>query len=491
MKHFDLHCHPALKTFLGSDTEAKREDCWEEVDVTGIWEIVDKLIGDIIDSQASLAQLEKGNFQIAVAALYSIEHPLITGKIGNVINLLEISRFLEELSHDLLAKISENKPGYGYHDILNALKQHLINSEDITPGFNFLNKIGDLQENTLNIIFAIEGGHALFNNPKNYTEQEIFHNLDQLKNGAHRFLYLTLTHLADFPFANQCYGMKLIEHPDFKPKGNGITDLGNQVIKKSLDDTSGDRILIDVKHMSLKSRLQYYQGMKTGEYPNVPIIVSHAGVTGVSYKKMPIYEIHADDKYVAVEYTKPEGLMGTEFNPWSINLYDEEIPFIIETGGLIGVIMEERILGCGKVDTEYFSRAEFEDYQSNILPNVNKYRAIYQEQINQGNDDMDEFTLLGNQLRHLCNNILHIVKVGGKDAWKHICFGTDYDGMVNAVNFCKTAAKFKRVQRKLVRALPLMAKTDPDTNYHIENIEQKVEDILYNNAIRFLNEHFK
>ncbi|NQU88445.1 MAG: membrane dipeptidase [Mariniphaga sp.] len=490
MKHFDLHCHPALKTFLGSDKEADRDNCWEEADVKGIWEVVDKLVGNILDSQSSLSQIENGNFGLIVAGLYSLEHPMIVGSIIGATNLQILSKHVNELSQPLLQKMVEKDPGFGYNDILEGLKKHLLDSKDEGSTYQLLNKINELDPNKLNIILAIEGGHALFNDLKNFTKDEILNNLDNFKTGPYRYLYLTLTHLATNPFCNQSYGMKLINDKHFLPVGYGITELGYEVINKALDQEIGNQIFIDIKHMSLKSRLQYYELIKD-KNPKVPIIISHAGVSGVSYNEKPIYNYRIEGEHVKAYYVKPDGLQGTEFNPWSINLYDEEIPVIIKSGGLIGMIMEQRILGIGKVDPEYFSKAELDDNREIIHQNLNKYKNLYQIQKSKKHDDHAEKYFTSRYLRHLCNNILHIVKVGGKDAWKHICFGTDYDGMIHALRFSKSADKFVKVRRKLTRVLPQMAESDPDTNYYIENIESQVDDILYYNGIRFLDVNFK
>lgn len=490
METFDLHCHPALKTFLGAETEEKRKDCWQEVDVRGIWEIVDKLVGDILDSQSSLSQLKKGNFQLVVASLYSLEHPMITGIIKDITNIRILSKRVPELSHELMQNMVKKEPGYGYNDVMKSLNNHLLRSENVGPGFKIINNINELEKGKLNIILSIEGGHALFNDLKNYTEDEIFQNIHEIKNGQNRFLYLTLTHLINTPFCNHCYGIKLVDDEEFLPTGDGITELGDRVIKELLDENTGKRIFIDIKHMSLKSRLQYYDRIKNNVYPDVPVLISHGGIAGISYKEMPIHKYTAHDDLVEVEYVKPDGLQGTEFNPWSINLYDEEIPVIIKSGGLIGVIMEERILGVGDVDSEYFSKDEFDDHIDAVNTRLEKFKKLHEAQKNKKKNDNNELFLTSKYLRHLCNNILHIVKIGGKDAWKHICFGTDYDGMINALNFSKTADKFEKIQRKLERVLPNMAESDPETNYYIDDISKIVKDIMYNNAIRFLKKNY-
>ncbi|MCK4661843.1 MAG: membrane dipeptidase [Bacteroidales bacterium] len=497
MNYIDFHSHPSFKTYLSADNEQNRENCWEDVDVTGIFELIDKLVGDILDSQCSLSQMDKGKVQIAVVGLYALEKAMAKGSFLKNINisLIDIAKVLDELDQTLLSKIASGQ--YGYNDIYKQVREHLLLSRDISFGFKPISSISEIDRDKLNIIFSLEGGHALFNDVNNYTDDEVISNLEEIKSFSHRTLHLTLTHLSKCPLGTHAFGMKFIIDEDFYPEGFGISELGFKVIKKALKNGNNEkRILIDVKHMSLQSRLQYYKLLKEPEYSNVPIIASHCATTGVSMEKMPIKKIdNEDDKYVTVEYDDPKGLMDTEFNPWSINLYDEEIPVIINSNGIIGIILDERVLGF-RVDEEksheIFSKEEFEKYRETVTSNFNKY--INLDIIKKEEDekiDVDDLKLIFNKrLRHLCNNILHIVKVGGEKAWKHICIGSDFDGMVDAVNCCKNSEKFKKLERKLCKMLPKMAKTDPDTNYYINNVKDRVKSLMYGNAKRFLEENF-
>ncbi len=497
MKHFDLHCHPSLKTFLGSYKENERKNCWKELKFDLPMTLINRLTGRILESQSSLSQLKNGGFNIIVAALYSLEHPMIVGSIAKTTNLEILSERIDELSHTLFENMVEVTPGFGYHDVLESIKHHLLNSQSVNGySFNLVSKFSDIKENQLNIILAIEGAHALYNDPRNYTKQEILDNLSKIKNSPNRYLYITLTHLAGNPFANQCYGMKLINNRNFIPRENGIQDLGKEVINTLLNTKNGQRILIDVKHMSLKSRLQYYEMIKD-QTPKIPIIVSHCGVTGVSMLNKPIHSYKINEDCVEVEYIKPEGLDRTEFNPWSINLYDEEIITIINSDGLMGIILEERILGCQEVDTEYFSVKEFENYKDVVDKKINAYKNQKKKIETLKNKNSNQHS--SNQFDHLCNNILHIVKVGGEKAWDHICFGTDYDGMIDSIRHFKSSDKFDKMQRRLERRLPKLAKSDPSNNYYILNkqrhtdknkVRNVVEKILFKNAERFLKTHF-
>ena len=70
-------------------------------------------------------------------------------------------------------------------------------------------------------------------------------------------------------------------------------------------------------------------------------------------------KITRKDEFAMVCYDRPKGLGDTHFNPWSINLYDFEIEIILKSDGLIGLNMDQRIMGTKKVQGEYFDAEEF------------------------------------------------------------------------------------------------------------------------------------
>ena len=490
MRYIDFHCHPAIKTFLGAYREDERDNCWKTVNVKGPLELLDKLMKGILDSQCSLKQITDGNVCLAIVGLYALERPMVYGEIKQVnrvfIDLLTISNFVNKLDYKLLGSVAFGEKGY--FTFLNELKQHLINSKDVGPGFKILSSINDFDINRLNIIFTVEGSHALFHDVEHYTVQEVLGNLNQLKNEPYRYLFFTLAHVARNPLCNHAYGMKIIKHEKFIPQGDGIEYLGYEVIKRLLDTENNRRIYVDIKHMSLKARKQYYELLKN-EYRDVPVIISHAGVTGVSYTKMPVNKIEEEDNWVEVSYKKPKGLMNTGFNPWSINLYDEEILTIIESNGIIGINLDERILGNKqnkKEDkTEYFSKSEFPYY--NAVADENRYGESWLSKVK---NLIIRFFTFRKDIKHLANNILHIIKVGGEKAWEHVCIGSDFDGMINPIETCRNARKFKKLERNLVKMLPKMAKSDPDTNYFLDNPTDRVMQLMYGNVKRFLDIYF-
>ena len=71
----------------------------------------------------------------------------------------------------------------------------------------------------------------------------------------------------------------------------GITSLGKKVINSLLSTHNGKRIYIDIKHMSRKTRIEYYKLLDTryaGE--DIPVYVSHGAVNGYSsiYSSYPL-----------------------------------------------------------------------------------------------------------------------------------------------------------------------------------------------------------
>lgn len=182
-------------------------------------------------------------------------------------------------------------------------------------------------------------------------------------------------------------------------------NFGKEVILSLLDRNNDWKkpIYIDVKHMDVRSRLDYYllhDSLQKATGDTIPIIYSHGAVSGEKLKvayytsvspMMDVYkEIINPEKFYKKRFLNPNkpkfncGLfldysnnynakewftavgMDTSlitaqdlkledkeedaesvgwFYPWSINLFDEEIKKIYDSDGIIGVMAEERTLG--------------------------------------------------------------------------------------------------------------------------------------------------
>lgn len=551
-RFIDFHTHPDLKTFFSADTEDKRMSCWRRFNVPLLLQVLDEnKFGGILSSQSSLAQLNNRKGTIALAGCMAFEKSMLTGDIfrrnQRFVNLVKIARVLNIiyfrrcLDPRLLDRISS--PSSSYFNVFNEAQNHLIESKNKRRGYNLLKRISDYDNRKLNIILTIEGGHNLLGQTQGASAvNEVLDNIDKLKNHpTRRYLFLNPAHLEQNPLCTHAYNMKIISHQNLLPSGKEISPLGREVIKKALSKPG--RILIDVKHMSLKARKEYYRILRT-DFPNenIPVIASHAAVTGISYQNIEATCLpEGNPALINVRYKMPPGhIAGTRFNPCSINLYDEEIDIIIRSGGIIGLNFDERLLGIKKRSdpdpTEYFSKTEVSCSEFTVPPvgaeaaeeelSLLEQRIDDLESILENNlesflisvcDDPGNFRSyiemwrrIRNSFRelqrlrlreerpllhferainHLCNNILHIALVGGSAAWKHICIGSDFDGLINSLEVGRNARKYKSLSEALKIWLPISAGRNAPA-YHITDIDSQVDDIMFGNAFRFLQDNF-
>ena len=178
--------------------------------------------------------------------------------------------------------------------------------------------------------------------------------------------------------------------------------------------------------------------------------------------------------------------MDTYFNPWSINLYDEDIREIMKSGGLIGLSLDQRILGWGNVSREHFSQQEFVQSEFHSLK-----RPTYHPYVNPNQLPAEKINDW--QIRYLCNNWLHVIKVGiqeiGDDAWNHVCVGSDFDGLIDPVNDFKSAADYKFLFGRVVEWLPAMAQA-MGISLPAQEVQVKVRGLALDNALGFLQKHY-
>lgn len=483
--YFDLHLHPSFKPYLSHYVSDQRRNCWD---------FLSSLV-PIVRSQGCLGMMKEARVNLAVAAIYAMERPMTA------------SFMIEHIAPKLTllhGKVLDHPAYANYFNVIHEEIQHLKRSSALDPDngrhCSILSSMDEIKEDEMNLILAIEGGHAL----------EMFgthpiDNLKRLKEGPYRFLYLTLVHMTQYPIATHCYGIKLIKNNDqFKPRGFGLRPLAKDIIDVAYDKSIGDhRIFIDIKHLSLVSRRQFYDYRKEKGYDDIPIMATHMGVTGISWAHTEIANYFSErvirkDGYIEVNYDRPVGIGRartgkTHFNPWSINLYDEEIPEILDSGGLIGINMDQRILGSQAVQGEFFSEQEFayiiSGYKDSALPKETWDEIAIEGEFVEEEEDVRAINER-KHLRHLCNQILHIIKIGGERAWQQICIGSDFDGLINPINNCKNVSEYPKLEQDLLRMLPQMME-ESRHDYDSSDMATKVRGFMYDNAVRFLGKHFR
>lgn len=547
--YFDFHFHPSFKSFLSDTDPARRHDCWRTYR-----NFVDFVFGGIVDSQSSFRQIDDSQTRHGVAVIYVMEDGL--DEIGLVRNLAPI---VSHLDKDMVRDLRPDRYWERMLEEIRHLEGSLAARDGAWP-FRIVSSREEIAADHNNLVLAIEGAHVLDGAGEDPLER-----LDELKNFRHRILYLTLCHFAQNPLCTQAYAMKLVKPtkvPTFLPVGSGLTERGKSVIRRCYDTATGRRILIDIKHMSLSGRQQFYAWKRADpDLRDVPIVASHAGATGLSWAYDQRKAYWAEDRYIsslgqwAIDYRKPDGLrlgkLKSSFNPSTINLFDEDIREIIASGGLIGLMLDQRQLGVNKKPFEYFAATDHaalgeqpatpaptespltekptasersyvsqhyrrENLAMLSLPNLGIDAAATSVRDFFRSDDKKEGgavtarsttslpvdPVAGHRaprlnrkkrrhLLHLCNNLLHFIRVGGPAAWDHICIGSDFDGLVDAPNNCESVLEYRDLEvhlREMLRDLVDEHGPDFTTEMGLEEVDVRVRQVMGGNGARWVEE---
>lgn len=502
--HFaDLHAHFTLKLMV-SGHQLER-DAWYTFKAN------DNIAEGAFDSQFNLTQVaQTAGWKLICCALHPPEKQVITYCGFHLIAAATPAEF------DLqwLRGLAHATPTY--HDLLMLEAARLDASLAHPPaGMEAPRHIGDMGvyasgDTRTYVFFTVEGAHAFC------TDTDGAEDMDQVLDRLtafrqdHQLGAVNLCHFQQHRLATQAYAFI---YKTFKPKadrlfptGTGITADGHRFIRKCHELG----VAVDLKHMGWGARKEFYE-----QYPGVRLLASHVGVNGLSWKNdvhFGIIKCRKDGPgRVRIHYRKPPGeLPDTLFDPCSLNLYDEDIHTIIASDGIIGLSMDQRILGAGepllsfdhvkKHDREFISE---EDHQRYFLAKIDPAEEMADEEIDEGSEP-DAATVsaavrakaqqLGGDdrvrhARYLVSNILHIVKVGqgipGRDPWEHIAIGSDFDGLVNPVDFCTTARDMGQYAQYLGTQLndPLVRAAFPHPYVTADVLEQ----ICFRNAERYMH----
>lgn len=111
-----------------------------------------------------------------------------------------------------------------------------------------------------------------------------------------------------------------------------------------LNRTDSRRILIDIKHMSAASRQDYYKNIirpfnrkPENALSKIPLIASQVGYSGIDELETLVKN--------AQEGKENENYQANGFKAWNINLCDEDVIEIHNSGGLIGISLDQKLLG--------------------------------------------------------------------------------------------------------------------------------------------------
>ncbi|MBL7767913.1 MAG: hypothetical protein JNK20_03020 [Flavipsychrobacter sp.] len=514
MPLFDFHIHPSLKELLSPPSEGMTP--WTKIEAKlSIGKLfgqetqigINSLFNHALNSQANLSQLQKAGINLAGIVLYAIEKNIAVGVLSRKVASKGKIKLLDPSS---LKSILQTPSYYSWLcKNMDSLQKHSV-SADGKSGFRFINSMKDYQPastSTIHGICLVEGIHCFMDDPyaKN-AEQTFYQNLDDFQNRYQtRIVAINLAHMQSVPFCNHAFGIQFIEDALFYPKGYGITVAGIRIIK----NLYSRNILPDLKHLSFLARKQLIQLHKTS-YPAHPLLCTHAGFAGVSMRNRSaqLYEKPVWRQGVwEIRHVKRRGhLSQSAFNHSSINLYDEEIVDIIRSGGLIGLSMDQRILGFPAdtigyqwnmlpTDLEYISEAEAADFFHPFtdpadVPIINDPEAALTGDEVQEQEPVTvevHYSYFLNQLFHFLR-VAKQARIPLRKAIQHICIGSDFDGLINPIDCCNNATELPafrtEIHRRLKRGKKIweqagISKSEVD-------VDALVEGLFYENAVQFL-----
>jgi microsomal dipeptidase-like Zn-dependent dipeptidase len=502
----DIHAHISLKPYNRSYGEGLLSvDLWNELSapapkaygfprLIGVYNRVPSL------SCSNLNNLAKGNVRLVFASVCPIQREFTQGRFLSKMIMWNKRRWEETMaffSGANLEKIKDLKNDHVdyFKETLNEL--HLIShlADSLSPDKRFQFKVAQQREdiqkaienepNSISVLLNIEGGHSLGTGLPSTIEMEecdpeglvklIKDNVASLKQQYPVFSIGLANH-----FWNQLCGQTRTNNgfmstffDERMGQNDGISSYGYVAIQELLSNQNGNRILIDIKHMSLQSRLDYYNYLSSKYNNSIPILYSHGGVNGVSCSDSE-FKINKKGNE-EFKRDKDKDNKKAYLHQWSFNLYDDEIILIHRSHGLIGIMLEDTRLG-GK----------------EAISTIRKTVIGSQQQ-------KDEY------LKLFLANAFHIVKtIGDKSAWDIIALGSDFDGAINPMNTYQDASRMSEFRTDMLHffhrvnnnSLVLTHNNYLFNNEEIRQLmfdwspEQLTEKIMGMNTFQFVMENF-
>jgi microsomal dipeptidase-like Zn-dependent dipeptidase len=473
----DLHLHPAIKPMGKSFNENPGVNNPNKNRPDSIWyydppTLLDKItnIATTLTKfrQSDFTSLAKGGAQVVLVSMCALEKGFVMTKLGtdlpgDLLNDLVIGTGLKRINH--VQRMSSYFPDleleYRFYHQLDGKKVKVDGRwfrYKLVSDFREIDLQPDAAVRTIYVILTIEGGHAfdcglgIINKKAN--PEEVLAHVDRVKQWETRLFFMGLTH----HFHNELVGhakslsglvAKICDQSE--GMNEGFTDLGWKVLRKLLDNTNGRRVLIDLKHMSVKARNQYYEFLKN-EHPGetIPLLVSHGAVSG-----QKAYNDPAEGGY----------LNAGKFQALDINFYDDEIVRIAQSGGLFGIQFDERRLG---------SEQEVKDSGKNL----GRRKMLFKKS-----------KLIWNQIQH----VAEVLDRQNLPAWDTACIGSDNDGMVNPLNGFWTSEEMPMLDSYLEKhAFNFISSPDSRNLKPFNRLtaDEIVERFMRGNAWEFLKKNF-
>lgn len=514
---FDAHFHPTLKKHFANPNEqpqsglrmlnpwrtANRKDFLKGFNALSLAKcLIKPFVESSLVSQSSLAQLSDNNYKLAIVALFCPDKGLLEliTKNDAFMSIVQKGRFGDVLVKSQFDDLSINATTKPFAVVQKDLELLMLPDET----GKVVTKLQSSQfapGNAPAVVFSVEGLHCL-RSDLNHTDRQaivsdILTNLSTLLNSGNKVILINVAHIDDSNaiFANQAYAVDGFREGGFtenhlRPTGNGLTALGQQIAKELYNR----EVLPDVKHMSWLARKQFY-AFRDAEGITAPIVCSHAGFTGCWFNKhgesisdFILPDLDAN-RFVGTGQhrlllAKPNPYLQDNtigFNVSTINLFNEDIEAILASDGLIGISLDQRILGYSEftdtdtfvskniatindqfkliTDSDFISDAEFaqEPLFSRTSQRFDKIaRCVRTDARTTGNStDVKDFF----HPRHFYLQIAHAIEVarfiegeGGAEKMltQTLCIGSDFDGLIDGLDCCPDTTQISHFKKRFV-----------------------------------------
>lgn len=350
---------------------------------------------------------------------------------------------------------------------------HIIQNKE-----QFEELLGDESRDEIAVVMTIEGAHVVAIGPdlKRVPDELLMQRIDYLKKQEHPLFFITFAHHFNNGLCGHAHSIPghLSSFTDQTHRMNeGFAEENDNIgmraartflhIDEELEplQESGRRVLLDIKHMSATTRKQYYERItkpyrekwqhwpaeKQAAHPVIPLIASHACYAGVrTLDELAQKATQEDDHWHA-----------PPFNAWNINLCDEDMVELFESGGLVGICFEQRIAGVGP-----HQRVPREKYAYLVLQHILALvDAVYQDE----SRPIEE----------------------RRKVWDCICLGTDYDGMIDPLTAYPTVLSLDEWAEDLRDHLTSISHTRQIAEIGVDEL---VEKIAWRNAYEFAQRHW-
>ncbi len=512
-KFFDFHCHPGLKPAFSK--RGSWPSPWTNLKAILQTDIIDielnPLFNEVLDSQSSLQQLCKGNINLIGLAISPAE-----SNMGKSLWEKDIVRDGKVSLIDP-GQVDRIRSGTNYFQMASEEIDHLLSNTSgpaALPGANlkFIKNYNEYDPDDINTIHAfviVEGLHS-FSPDENSTDdwntlKTNFHNF--ISNPLYRVFAINPCHLQQNQVCNHAHGIQFFKPEFFYPSGETFCNEGKEMIREIYNNN----ILVDIKHMSLAARRNFYI-QHHNEFPGKPILCTHAGVTGLKAHECLKFLSEKPvkvGKTWKVTHLKAAGYVPhSSFNCSSINLYDEDIVHILHSQGLIGISLDQRILGFGAAfrehelidptDIEHISENEGVGFFGPAGPTGVQLGSF-------SNDDIIDGSELNSQastaaigeihMRYFFNNVIHILEVAATNGLSYkigsesICIGSDFDGLIDAIECCKSSNKLGDFYQQLLAKAKQYFREAGFSRVPVDP-ETLLNNIFYENGRKFLERWF-